>query len=99
MKANFESLINDDRPVVVDFYAAWCGPCKTQAPVLKELANELGEKARVIKIDVDHNPEVASRYHIQGVPTIMVFKNGQAKYKQSGVHSKNQLLNIINAHF
>jgi len=95
MKANFDSVINDTKPVVVDFHALWCGPCKAQSPVLKELATELGDRVRVIKIDVDQNQELASRYRIQSVPTLMIFKNGEIKYKQSGVHSKQQLLNVL----
>jgi len=95
MKANFDSVINDTKPVVVDFHALWCGPCKAQSPVLKELATELGDRVRVIKIDVDQNQEIASRYRIQSVPTLMIFKNGEIKYKQSGVHSKQQLLNVL----
>jgi len=95
MKANFDSVINDTKPVVVDFHALWCGPCKAQSPVLKELATELGDRVRVIKIDVDQNQEIASRYRIQSVPTLMIFNNGEIKYKQSGVHSKQQLLNVL----
>ena len=95
MNANFDSVINDSKPVVVDFHALWCGPCKAQSPVLKELATELGDRVRVIKIDVDQNQEIASRYRIQSVPTLMIFKNGEIKYKQSGVHSKQQLLNVL----
>jgi thioredoxin 1 len=95
MKANFDTLINDTRPVIIDFHALWCGPCKAQSPILKEVASELGERVRVIKIDVDQNPEIASKYHIQGVPTLMIFKKGEIKYKQAGVHSKPQLMNIL----
>jgi thioredoxin 1 len=95
MKANFDSVINDDRPVIIDFHALWCGPCKAQSPILKELAGELSDRVRVIKIDVDKNQEIASRYRIQSVPTIMIFKKGQIKYKQSGVHTKQQLMNVL----
>lgn len=95
MKANFDSIINDTRPVIIDFHALWCGPCKVQSPILKEVASELGERVRVIKIDVDQNPEIAGRYHIQGVPTVMVFKNGEMKYRQAGVHTKPQLMNVL----
>lgn len=96
MKANFESIIKSNIPVVIDFFAEWCGPCKAQSPILKEVAGELGEKVKIIKIDVDHNQEIASRYQIQGVPTIMIFKDGITKYKQAGVHTKSQIINIIN---
>jgi thioredoxin 1 len=96
MKANFDSLIRDHRPVLVDFHALWCGPCKAQSPILKELAEELGDNIRVIKIDVDQNNNLAEKYHIQSVPTLMVFKNGAVKYKQSGVHSKPQLMSVLN---
>jgi thioredoxin 1 len=95
MQGNFDLIIQDSKPVIVDFHALWCGPCKVQSPVLKEIANELGDRIRVIKIDVDKNREIAGRYKIQGVPTLMIFKNGEIKYKQAGVHSKNQLMNII----
>jgi thioredoxin 1 len=95
MKGNFDNLIQDVRPVVVDFHATWCAPCKMQTPILKEVANELGERIKVIKIDVDQNHEIASRYNIQGVPTLMIFKKGEIKYKQAGVHTKPQLMNIL----
>jgi thioredoxin 1 len=95
MKGNFDSIINDTRPVIVDFHALWCGPCKVQSPILKELASELGEKVRVIKIDVDQNPELAQRFHIQGVPTLAIFRNGEQKYKQAGLHTKPQLMNVL----
>ncbi|MFZ4402161.1 MAG: thioredoxin [Bacteroidales bacterium] len=95
MKANFNSVINDNKPVIVDFHALWCGPCKTQSPILKELALELSDKIRVIKIDVDQNSEIAARYQIQSVPTIMIFKNANVLYKLPGVHTKPQLMNIL----
>ena len=95
MKANFDSIINDTKPVIVDFHAVWCGPCKAQSPILKELATELGDRVRVIKIDVDQNPAIAGRYQIQSVPMIMIFKSGEIKYKQAGVHTKQQLMNVL----
>jgi thioredoxin 1 len=95
MKANFDSIINDTRPVIVDFHALWCSPCKVQSPILKEIADELGECVRVIKIDVDQNAKIAGRFNIQGVPTLAIFKNGEMKYKQAGVHTKPQLINAL----
>jgi thioredoxin 1 len=95
MKGNFETIINENRPVIVDFHAVWCGPCKTQAPILKQIADELGEQVRIIKIDVDQNQPLAVKYQIQSVPTLMIFKNGQIVHKQAGVHTKAQLLTIL----
>lgn len=95
MKGKFDSLIHDIRPVVVDFHAQWCSPCKMQSPILKEVANELGDRIKVIKIDVDQNSEIASRYNIQSVPTLIMFKNGTQIWRQSGVVSKNQLYSVL----
>ena len=95
MKASFDSIINDIRPVIIDFHALWCGPCKTQSPILKQVADELGERVKIIKIDVDQNPVLASRYHIQSVPTLMIFKSGEVKYQQAGVHTKQQIMSLI----
>lgn len=95
MKGKFDSLIHDIRPVVVDFHALWCSPCKIQSPILKEVANELGDRIKVIKIDVDQNSEIAGRYNIQSVPTLIMFKNGKQIWRQSGVVSKNQLYNVL----
>jgi thioredoxin 1 len=95
MKANFDSIINDSRPVIVDFHALWCSPCKVQSPILKEVAAELGESVRIIKIDVDANNQLASRYSVQSVPTTIIFKDGRVVWRQSGVVSKSQLKSIL----
>jgi thioredoxin 1 len=97
MKGNFDSIIRDNRPVIVDFHAVWCGPCKVQSPILSEIASEFGDRIRVIKIDVDHNPELANRYRIQGVPTVILFKNGNLIWRQSGVVGKSLLKEIVNS--
>jgi len=95
VKGNFDTLINEDRPVIVDFHALWCGPCKVQSPILKQVADELGDRVKVIKIDIDQNQAIAGRFNIKSVPTLMVFKNGEVKYQQAGVHTKPQLMNIL----
>jgi thioredoxin 1 len=95
MKGKFDSIINDSRPVIVDFHALWCSPCKMQSPILKEVAAELGESVRIIKIDVDTNNQIASRYSVQSVPTIIIFKNGRAVWRQSGVATKSQLKDVL----
>jgi len=96
MKGNFNNIIHGDQPVLVDFYADWCGPCKMQAPILKEVSAEIGDKARIIKIDVDKNQPIAQKYQVRGVPTLILFKNGQAVWRQSGVATKRQLIDLIN---
>ena len=95
MKGKFESVIQDTRPVIVDFHALWCNPCKMQSPILKEVAAELGDKVRVIKIDVDQNSEIAGRYNVQSVPTLIIFKNGKQIWRQSGVATKSQLKDVL----
>jgi len=98
MKGNFQKIINSDKPVLVDFHADWCGPCKMQAPILKEAASELNGQARIIKIDVDKNRKVSEQYQIQSIPTLILFKNGQPVWRQSGLLSKQQLLDVIRQH-
>jgi thioredoxin 1 len=93
--ANFKEIIQSDQPVLVDFFAEWCGPCKMMKPVLEDVARRLDGKARILKIDVDKNPKAAAQYKIQGVPTLMVFQNGQIKWRQSGYVNAHELQKVI----
>ena len=91
----FNEMIQSDKPVLVDFTATWCGPCKMMAPILKEVKEEIGDTAIIIKVDVDKNKEAAGAYHVQSVPTLILFKKGQPLWRQSGVVQKAGLLSII----
>ncbi len=91
----FDDIIKSDKPVLVDFYATWCGPCRVMAPILTELKKKVGEKASIIKIDVDEQEGLSLRYNVQSVPTLMVFKNGELLWRESGVHQANQLEEVL----
>lgn len=96
--ASFNELVNSDTPLLVDFYADWCQPCKIMAPILKDVARDMGDKVRVVKIDVDKNPQAAQFYGVQGVPTLILFQRGEIKWKQAGVLPADQLQTVINNH-
>lgn len=95
MKGSFNDIIQSDKPVLVDFFATWCGPCKYQGPILEELASAIGDEARIIKIDIDRNQAVAAKYNVRSVPTLMIFKNGEMKWKEAGVKEKEQLIQLL----
>lgn len=95
MKGNFEKLINGDLPVLIDFHAEWCGPCKSQAPIFKSVAQAMKDKVRLVKIDIDKNQAIAQKYQVRGVPTLALFENGKLLWKQSGLQTKQQIINVL----
>jgi len=98
MTNSFKSIINTQTPVLIDFYATWCGPCKTLTPILKKLKDELGTDIKIIKIDVDKNQLLAQKNNVKGVPTLLLFKNGKQVWRQSGIFFKNDLIQIIKSY-
>lgn len=96
--ASFSEIINAEKPVLVDFFATWCGPCQTMKPILDDLKSKLGNTASVLKVDVDKNPHAASKYQVRSVPTLILFKKGKIVWRQSGVVPANQLAQIIKQH-
>ena len=92
---SFEKLIANEKPILVDFFATWCGPCQTLTPILKQVKDTLGERITIIKIDVDKNQELASKLQVRGVPTMMLYQNGEQLWRQSGVLSKEEIIKIV----
>ena len=95
MKAKFQELIDQETPVLVDFYADWCGPCQMMAPVLKEVAQEMGDKVRIIKVDVDKNQPIAQQFGVRSIPNLILFKNGKIVANRAGVMTKRDLTQMI----
>lgn len=95
MNSNFDQLIQSEKPILVDFFATWCGPCKMLSPILKEVKDQLGDQISIIKIDVDKNQQLAAQYQVRGVPTMILFQKGKQLWRQSGVVDKNAIVNTI----
>lgn len=95
MSNSFDNIIQSEKPVLIDFFATWCGPCKMLAPVLKEVKDSLGERITILKIDVDKNQELSSKYQVRGVPTMILFQNGKQLWRQSGVLTKDEIIKTI----
>ena len=95
MNNSFQNLIDSDKPVLIDFYATWCGPCQMLGPILKEVKESLGERVSIIKIDVDKNQEITSVYQVRGVPTMILFQKGKQLWRQSGVLSKEEIIQTV----
>lgn len=93
--SSFSDIINQDKAVLIDFFAEWCGPCKMMSPVLKDVKKELGNSVSIIKIDVDKNQALATKYQVRGVPTLILFKNGKQLWRQTGLLQKDEIINII----
>lgn len=98
MKNNFNTIINSEQPVLIDFYANWCGPCKMLAPILKDVKKDLGDTIKIVKIDVDKNQSLAAKYQVRGVPTMLLFKKGKQVWRQSGVLQKNDIIAVVKQH-
>lgn len=96
--SDFNKMIGESRPTLVDFFATWCGPCQMQGPILEQLKNSVGEKANIIKIDVDKNSDLAAQYNVRSVPTLILFVNGNLVWRESGLHQADQLEALILQH-
>jgi thioredoxin 1 len=95
MTTEFNTLIQSEKPILVDFFAAWCGPCQALMPILKQVKDQLGDQIKIVKIDVDKNQNIVTQWQVRGVPTLILFKNGKQVWRQSGVLSKEQIINVI----
>ena len=93
---NFQEIINQDKPILIDFFATWCGPCQMQGPIVEEVKKNIGDNATVIKIDIDKNRELATQLQVRSVPTLMIFNKGELKWRQSGVFPASDLMTLIN---
>lgn len=93
--SNFDTIINSEKPVLIDFFATWCGPCKMLGPILKEVKDNLGDRISIIKIDVDKNQQIASKYQVRGVPTMILYQEGKQLWRQSGVLTKDEIIRVI----
>lgn len=98
MKSKFSEIICENKPVLVDFFATWCGPCQMLAPILSDVKAELGESIKIVKIDVDKNQPLAAQYQVRGVPTMILFKEGKQLWRQSGVVPKQELIQLLKTH-
>ena len=95
MSKSFENIVKSEKPVLIDFFATWCGPCKSLAPILKQVKDSLGERITILKIDVDKNQELSSKYQVRGVPTMILFQNGKQLWRQSGVLTKDEIIKAV----
>ncbi|MEP3838079.1 MAG: thioredoxin [Algibacter sp.] len=98
MKSSFKDIITSEEVVLVDFFGTWCGPCQALMPILKDVKAQLGDAVKIVKVDIDKNQELANKYQVRSVPTMILFKTGIPKWRQSGVLQKNDIINVIQTH-